>query len=49
MEALAQTLAKEEAGLHPDINEDDNKTAEAIHKIADELAKLLKDVTDYLR
>lgn len=47
--APAGKLAKNLAGLRPDVNEEDVKAAETLAKVDDDLHKLVKEVNDYLR
>jgi len=42
-------LLKDLGGLQRDVNEDDQKTAENITKVSEELTKLIKDVAAYLQ
>jgi hypothetical protein len=47
--AHVDKLEKERAGLQPDVNEDHFQTVQVIGKVAEELGRLIRDVTEYLK
>jgi hypothetical protein len=47
--AHAAKLSKESGALQPDVNEEDGKTAQTIAKVAEELKKLITDVSAYTK